>query len=166
METNSPHSPESARNVQRSLDLSHWLARNMPTSFTFDSFPEDPTLQKDATRFRLRHKIAFTLFEIGFDHHAGVVHLCLSHMRSVFSDHQQNLECYPEWQSYLRKHVPPLLVLWGRYDPSFLVDGAFAYKRDAPQAQIHVLEAGHFALDEAADEVASLTAAFLARLPM
>jgi pimeloyl-ACP methyl ester carboxylesterase len=61
------------------------------------------------------------------------------------------------------RHTPPTLVMWGRYDPSFIVPGALAYARDIPDAEIHILDAGHFALDEQADKVAQLTRDFLAR---
>jgi pimeloyl-ACP methyl ester carboxylesterase len=55
------------------------------------------------------------------------------------------------------------LVLWGRYDPSFTIAGATAYGRDVPDAEIHLLDAGHFAMDESVDEIASLTRQFLGR---
>ncbi|MDE1993028.1 MAG: alpha/beta hydrolase, partial [Rhizobiaceae bacterium] len=55
------------------------------------------------------------------------------------------------------------LVMWGRYDQSFITPGALAYKRDVPDAEIHVLDAGHFALDEKVDEMASLIQDFLGR---
>ena len=54
-----------------------------------------------------------------------------------------------------------MLVLWGRYDPSFIVAGAEAYRKDVPGAEVHVLDAGHFALDEQAPEVIRLTEAFM-----
>jgi pimeloyl-ACP methyl ester carboxylesterase len=57
-----------------------------------------------------------------------------------------------------------MLVVWGKYDPSFAVVGANAYADDVPGAEIHILEAGHFALDEAADEIAVLVRGFLERL--
>lgn len=78
-------------------------------------------------------------------------------------DYRTNVASYPRWQAWLRAHRPPLLVLWGRYDPSFIVPGAQAYARDVPGAEIHLLDAGHFALDEQADEVAGLTLEFLDR---
>ncbi|MBE1529131.1 pimeloyl-ACP methyl ester carboxylesterase [Sphingopyxis sp. OAS728] len=78
-------------------------------------------------------------------------------------DYRTNVAAYPAWQAWLREHRPPLLVMWGRYDPSFIVPGAEAYARDVPGAEIHLLDAGHFALDEKADEVASLTLDFLDR---
>lgn len=57
-----------------------------------------------------------------------------------------------------------MLVVWGKYDPSFAVEGAHAHRRDVENAQVHVLEAGHFELDEACDEVAPHTRRFLASL--
>jgi pimeloyl-ACP methyl ester carboxylesterase len=80
---------------------------------------------------------------------------------SLFYDYRTNVERYPQWQRYLREHRPPTLVLWGKYDPSFTVAGAHAYRHDVPDAQVHLLDAGHFALDEACDEIADLTLAFL-----
>ena len=68
---------------------------------------------------------------------------------------------YPAWQQWLRAHQPPLLVTWGRYDPSFEAAEAAAYKRDVPGAEVHLLEGGHFALDEQADHIADLTRDFL-----
>lgn len=78
-------------------------------------------------------------------------------------DYRTNVASYPAWQAWLRERQPPLLVMWGRYDPSFIVPGAEAYARDVPGAEIHLLDAGHFALDEKADEVAGLTLDFLDR---
>jgi len=68
---------------------------------------------------------------------------------------------YPAWQDWLRKRQPPLQVVWGRYDPSFQVGEAEAYRRDVPDAEVHVLDAGHFALDEQPDVIADLTRRFL-----
>jgi pimeloyl-ACP methyl ester carboxylesterase len=82
---------------------------------------------------------------------------------ALLRDYRTNIESYPLWQAWLRETRPPTLVLWGRYDPSFVQAGAFAYRRDHPDAEIHLLDAGHFALDEAADQVATLAGEFLAR---
>lgn len=83
----------------------------------------------------------------------------------LFYDYRSNVAAYPDWQAWLRRHSPPLLVVWGRYDPSFTVAGAHAYARDVPDAEIHILDAGHFALDEKLDEIAALIRDFLGRLP-
>ncbi|CAB3777458.1 Cis-3-alkyl-4-alkyloxetan-2-one decarboxylase [Paraburkholderia caffeinitolerans] len=80
----------------------------------------------------------------------------------LFYDYRTNVERYPQWQRFLREHRPPTLVLWGQYDPSFAVEGAHAYGQDVPDAEIHLLEGGHFVLDEANDEAAALTRRFLA----
>ena len=69
----------------------------------------------------------------------------------LFYDYQTNVAAYPTWQAWLREHRPPMLVVWGKWDPSFAVGGALAYKRDVPDAEVHILEAGHFALDEKLD---------------
>lgn len=81
----------------------------------------------------------------------------------LFYDDQTNVAVYPRWQAWLRGRQPPTLVLWGRYDPSFQVTVAHAYARDVPVAEIHELDAGHFVLDEAANEVADLTRSFMLR---
>jgi pimeloyl-ACP methyl ester carboxylesterase len=52
-------------------------------------------------------------------------------------------------------------VVWGRYDPSFEVAEAEAYRRDVPDAEVHIIDAGHFPLDEAPDRVSQLTGSFL-----
>jgi pimeloyl-ACP methyl ester carboxylesterase len=81
----------------------------------------------------------------------------------LFFDYQNNVKAYPIWQKWLRDHQLPMLVIWGRYDPSFTVAGAEAYQKDVPGAEVHILDAGHFALDEKAGEVIALTHAFMTR---
>lgn len=81
----------------------------------------------------------------------------------LFFDYRTNVAAYPSWQAWLRARRPPLLILWGRYDPSFALAGAEAYRRDVPDAEVHILNAGHFALDEKVDEAAALIRAFLAK---
>lgn len=81
----------------------------------------------------------------------------------LFYDYQTNVASYPTWQAWLREHRPPMLVVWGRYDPSFTVAGATAYKRDVPDAELHILDAGHFAMDEALDQIARLVRDFLGK---
>jgi pimeloyl-ACP methyl ester carboxylesterase len=83
---------------------------------------------------------------------------------TLFLDYRANVASYPLWQKWLRAVQPPTLVVWGKYDPYFTVAGATAYAGDVPKAEINILEAGHFALDEATDEIASLVRNFLERL--
>jgi pimeloyl-ACP methyl ester carboxylesterase len=78
-------------------------------------------------------------------------------------DYRTNVASYPTWQAWLRAHQPPTLVVWGRNDPSFIAAGAEAFKRDLPASEVHLLEAGHFALDECNDEIARLILDFMDR---
>jgi pimeloyl-ACP methyl ester carboxylesterase len=81
----------------------------------------------------------------------------------LFYDYRTNVDAYPRWQAWMREKEPRLLVLWGKYDLSFEISEPEAYRRDVPKAEIHVLEAGHFALDTAADQIAELVRSFLSR---
>lgn len=81
----------------------------------------------------------------------------------LFYDYQSNVAAFPLWQDYFRKHQPPMLVLWGKYDASFALPEAEAYKREIAGAEVHILEAGHFAMDEAVDQIGSLMRPFLAK---
>ncbi len=81
----------------------------------------------------------------------------------LFYDYQNNVKSYPKWQQWLRDHKPPLLTLRGRYDPSFTVAGGEAYQKDDPRAEVHILDAGHFALDLKAEEIIHFTEDFMAR---
>jgi pimeloyl-ACP methyl ester carboxylesterase len=83
---------------------------------------------------------------------------------TLFLDYRTNVASYARWQKWLRDVQPPMLVAWGKYDPSFTVAGATAYADDVRNAEVHILEAGHFALDEATDEIASLVRDFLGRI--
>jgi len=79
----------------------------------------------------------------------------------LFYDYRTNVESYPKWQAWMREKQPRLLVVWGKYDPSFDISEPEAYRRDVPKAEIHILDAGHFALDTKADEIAALIRDFM-----
>ncbi len=80
----------------------------------------------------------------------------------LFYDYRTNVDAYPKWQAWMREKQPRLLVIWGKYDLSFdLSANRKRYRRDVPNAQVHVLDAGHFALDTAADEIAALVREFV-----
>jgi pimeloyl-ACP methyl ester carboxylesterase len=79
----------------------------------------------------------------------------------LFYDYRTNVDAYPRWQAWMQERQPRLLVLWGRYDLSFDLSEPESYRRDVPTADVHVLDASHFALDTAADEIADLVRGFL-----
>jgi len=79
----------------------------------------------------------------------------------LFYDYRTNVDAYPKWQAWMRERRPRLLVIWGKYDLSFDPGEPERYGSDVPAAQIHMLEAGHFALDTAADEIATLVSRFV-----
>jgi pimeloyl-ACP methyl ester carboxylesterase len=72
-------------------------------------------------------------------------------------DYQTNIASYPKWQKWLSSHRLPTLVVWGKYDLAFIPQGAYAFKRDVPNAKIVILDAGHFAMDTKLKEIAALT---------
>jgi pimeloyl-ACP methyl ester carboxylesterase len=76
-------------------------------------------------------------------------------------DYRTNVSAYPQWQAWLQKIQPRLLILWGKYDPSFDVGEPGRYREDVPNAGIHMIEAGHFALDTRADEIAAIVRRFM-----
>jgi pimeloyl-ACP methyl ester carboxylesterase len=78
-------------------------------------------------------------------------------------DYRHNIEIYPAIQAYFRQSQPPLLAVWGRNDPAFVPAGAEAYRRDIPQAEVHLLDTGHFALETHAPEIGALMRRFLKR---
>jgi pimeloyl-ACP methyl ester carboxylesterase len=80
------------------------------------------------------------------------------------ANYGSNVERYDEWHAYFRERRPPTLVMWGKGDFVFAEAGAHAYKRDLPDAEVHVLNAGHFALETHAPEIAEAMSAFLARI--
>jgi len=85
----------------------------------------------------------------------------------LFNDYRTNVSMYPEFQSFFRKRRPPTLIVWGENDVIFPVAGARAYLRDNPNAELHLIQSGHFALEDSADEIIPLIREFLGRtLPL
>ena len=76
-------------------------------------------------------------------------------------DYQSNVQLYPQWQAYLRQYQPPTLIVWGKNDQGFLVEGAYAYKRDLKNLEFHLFDTGHFALEENGDAIADHIHRFL-----
>jgi len=81
----------------------------------------------------------------------------------IIYDYRTNVFLYPEFHRYFREQRPPALILWGEKDPIFLPDGARAFLRDLPDAELHFFDTGHFALEEKADEMIPILRDFLAR---
>ena len=79
----------------------------------------------------------------------------------LFYDYRTNVENYPRWQAWMQKMQPGLLVIWGKHDLSFDPGEPERYRNDVPKAEVHVLDAGHFALDTKADEIAALVSQFM-----
>jgi pimeloyl-ACP methyl ester carboxylesterase len=79
----------------------------------------------------------------------------------LFYDYRSNPPLYPQWQEYFRKYQPPTLVVWGKNDYIFLKEGATPYQRDLKNAEIHLLDTGHFALEEEGELIAELISRFL-----
>ena len=79
----------------------------------------------------------------------------------LFYDYRTNVDSYPKWQAWMQKTQPKLLVLWGKHDLSFDPGEPERYRKDVPNAEVHVLDAGHFALDTKADEIAEIVRRFM-----
>ena len=80
---------------------------------------------------------------------------------NLFYDYRTNVTDYPKWQAWMQKTQPRLLVIWGKHDLSFDPGEPERYRKGVPKAQVCVLEAGHFALDTKADEIAALVSRFM-----
>jgi pimeloyl-ACP methyl ester carboxylesterase len=79
----------------------------------------------------------------------------------LFYDYRTNVESYPKWQTWMGEKQPRLLVVWGKHDPSFDISEPEHYRKDVASAQVHILDAGHFALDTKGDEIAALVSDFM-----
>ncbi|WP_299598214.1 alpha/beta hydrolase [uncultured Tateyamaria sp.] len=79
----------------------------------------------------------------------------------LLTNYTSNIEAYPAWQAYLREHQPPVLVTWGKNDPFFTPPGAEGYARDVKDIEIHMLDTGHFPLEEDGPFIAETTIEFL-----
>jgi len=80
---------------------------------------------------------------------------------AMFYDYGTNIPLYPEWQAYFREYQPPTLIVWGKNDHIFPADGAHPYKRDLKNIEFHLLDTGHFALEEDGAVIASLIRGFM-----
>jgi len=79
----------------------------------------------------------------------------------LYQDYQNNIDRYPVWQALMRQRQFPALIVWGKNDVAFIPPGAEAYLRDLPKAELHLIDAGHFAVEERPQEVAGYVLAFM-----
>jgi pimeloyl-ACP methyl ester carboxylesterase len=84
-------------------------------------------------------------------------------MLDLFKDYGQNVALYPKFQAFFRARRPPTLIVWGKNDVIFPAEGARPYLRDLPDAELHLLDTGHFALEDKGEEIAALMVDFLDR---
>ena len=83
---------------------------------------------------------------------------------ALFADYSSNVKSYPAWHEYFRKYQPPTLVVWGKNDPFFLVNGVEnGYKKDLKNIEVHYFDGGHFVLEEYSAEIAASIEAFFAQ---
>lgn len=82
----------------------------------------------------------------------------------LWYDYRNNVKLYPQWQQYLRKHQPPMLIVWGKNDEYFPETGAEAFKKDLDNIDYNIYDTGHFALEEEGDEIIEKIRAFMANV--
>lgn len=82
---------------------------------------------------------------------------------ALFLDYGSNPPLYPKWQAYFRKHQPPTLIVWGKNDQIFPATGAEPYRRDLQNVDFHLLDTGHFALEEDGETISTLIRGFLTK---
>jgi len=137
-----------------------WANRNAETEK-----PVRGLLTKETTIFQYTHGVkdisfvspdSYTMDQLFLDRPGNdAIQLNLLH------NYQTNVALYDGWQKYFRTSKPKMLIVWGKNDPFFTVEGAQAYKRDLPNAEIHFLDTGHFALEDSCDFIAQRIKAFL-----
>jgi pimeloyl-ACP methyl ester carboxylesterase len=124
-------------------------------------------LTKETTIFQYTHGVkdadlispdAYTVDQFFLDRPGNAaIQLDLLH------DYQSNVGLYDKWHEYFRAKQPRMLIVWGINDPFFTVEGAKAYQKDLPNAELHLIDTGHFALEDSADFIAERIKQFLAQ---
>lgn len=130
-----------------------WAERNATTEAAARAL-----LQRETTIFQYTHGAshpeaispdAWTMDQAFLDRPGNdLIQLELLH------DYTSNLRLYPKWHAYFRQHQPPTLVVWGKNDPFFGPEGAYAFQRDLKTLELHLFDSGHFALEENAQVIA------------
>jgi pimeloyl-ACP methyl ester carboxylesterase len=138
-----------------------WANRNAETEK-----PVRELLKKETTVFQYTHGVkdlsrispdAYTVDQLFLDRPGNdVIQLSLLH------NYQSNLALYDGWHGFFRSKQPKTLIVWGKNDPFFTVEGAQAYLRDIPKAKLHLLDTGHFALEDSCEFIAQQIIKFFA----
>lgn len=97
------------------------------------------------------------ILDIAYMNRAGMDEI----QSDLIFDYQENVKLYPQFQQYLREHQPPVLCVWGKNDVSFIPKGAYAYEKDVPNVEVHLLDSGHFALETHASEIGNAILNFM-----
>jgi len=137
-----------------------WANRNSETEK-----PVRDLLTRKMTTFQYTHGVgdsdrispdSYTLDQLFLDRPGNAaIQLDLLH------NYQSNVVLYDRWHEYFRSRQPRMLILWGKNDPFFTVEGAKAYKRDLPNAELHLIDTGHFALEDSSAFIAERIRKFL-----
>jgi pimeloyl-ACP methyl ester carboxylesterase len=126
-------------------------------------------LSEEATRFQYTHGVPEEKLDLispdAIAHDQAIIDRDPDIQLDLFGDYKTNIALYPRWQEYLREAKPPLLAVWGNADPFFGPPGASAFRRDVPDAEVHLFDTGHFALETHGPEIAALMMNFLDRNP-
>jgi pimeloyl-ACP methyl ester carboxylesterase len=138
-----------------------WVNRNPETEK-----PVRELLKKETTLFQYTHGVkdisrispdSYTVDQLFLDRPGNdAIQLNLLH------NYQSNLALYDGWHEFFRSKQPKTLIVWGKNDPFFTVDGARAYLRDIPKAELHLLDTGHFALEDSSEFIARQIVKFFA----
>lgn len=136
-----------------------------PTAANRDALRAFLTIE--TTRFQYTHGVPKDKLELvspdAIAHDQAILDRDPELQLDLFGDYKSNVALYPRWQEYLRTMRPPLLAVWGNGDPFFGPAGAQAFRKDVPDAEIHLFDTGHFALETDGPEIAALIRDFLAR---
>jgi pimeloyl-ACP methyl ester carboxylesterase len=126
-----------------------------------------PFLTAEITRFQYTHGVPADKLDLvspdAIAHDQAILDRDPELQLDLFGDYKSNVALYPMWQEYLRTAQPPVLAVWGNGDPFFRPAGAQAFRKDVPDAEVHLFDTGHFALETDGQEIATLIRDFLAR---
>ena len=126
-----------------------------------------PFLTSEITHFQYTHGVPAEKLDLvspdAIAHDQAILDRDPELQLDLFGDYDSNVALYPTWQEYLRMQKPPVLAVWGNGDPFFRPAGAWAFRKDVPDAEIHLFDTGHFALETDGPAIAVLIRDFLAR---